>query len=115
MTGSTHLLQILSYFDHCASPDTILSYETALAKYRVSQAGKGPEAFGVGMVPTVVWDNIDFNQETPSGKGTTHHTNGILVQTCDEEMAGQQSLEDVAINKKSCQSICPTRRKFGPI
>ena len=39
-TGSTHLLQILVKFDHCASSDTILYYETAFAKYRVSEAGK---------------------------------------------------------------------------
>ena len=85
MTGSTHLLLILAKFGHCASPDTIFSYKTALGNYRLSQAGKVPEGFKVGSIP--VWDNIDFSEETSSGKGTTHHTNGILIQTCEREMS----------------------------
>ena len=93
MTGSTHLLKILAKFGHCASSDTILSYETALAKYRVSQAGKVPEGFKVGRIPTVVWDNIDFNEETPSDKGTTHRTNGILIQTCENEKDDERQAE----------------------
>ena len=28
----------------------------------------------------MVWDNIDFREETQSGHETTHHTNGIIVQ-----------------------------------
>ena len=93
MTGSTHLLKILAKFGHCASSDTILSYETALAKYRVPQAGKVPEGFKVGRIPTVAWDNIDFNEETSSGKGTTHHTNGILIQTCENEKDDERQAE----------------------
>ena len=89
MTGSMHLLQILAKFGHCASPDTIFSYKTASANYRLSQAGKVPEGFKVGSIPTVVWDNIDFSEETSSGKGTTHHTNGILIQTCEREMSDE--------------------------
>ena len=30
---------------------------------------------------TLVWDNIDFCEETVTGHGTTHSTNGIIVQT----------------------------------
>ena len=93
MTGSTYLLQILAKFGHCASSDTILSYETALAKYRVSQVGKVPEGFKVGRILTVVWDNIDFNEEMSSGKGTTHHTNGILIQTCEHEKDDERQAE----------------------
>ena len=89
MTGSTHLLQILAKFGHCASPDTIFSYKTALANYRLSQAGKVPEGFKVGSIPTVVWDNINFSEETSAGKGTTHHMNGILIQTCEREMSDE--------------------------
>ncbi|KAK6167860.1 hypothetical protein SNE40_021792 [Patella caerulea] len=28
----------------------------------------------------LIWDNIDFCEETISGHGTTHHTNGIGIQ-----------------------------------
>ena len=32
--------------------------------------------------PTIlVWDNIDFGEETLSGRGTTHHINGIMLQS----------------------------------
>lgn len=33
---------------------------------------------------TIVWDNIDFGEETLSGKGTTHGTNGIIIQRAAE-------------------------------
>ena len=29
---------------------------------------------------TIVWDKIDFGEETLSGYGTTHSTNGIIIQ-----------------------------------
>ena len=28
----------------------------------------------------MVWDNIDFLEETPTGAGTTHMANGIIIQ-----------------------------------
>ena len=114
MTGSTHLLQILAKFGHCASSDTILSYETALAKYRVSQAGKVPEGFKVGSIPTVVWDNIDFNEETSSGKGTTHHTNGILIQTCEDEATDQPQEVNVPIIKKGVRVFTQAEENLVP-
>ncbi|CAB4004680.1 Hypothetical predicted protein [Paramuricea clavata] len=114
MTGSTHLLQILAKFGHCASSDTILSYETALAKYRVSQAGKVPEGFKVGSIPTVVWDNIDFNEETSSGKGTSHHTNGILIQTCEDEATDQPQEVNVPIIKKGVRVFTQAEEYLVP-
>ncbi|XP_071948890.1 uncharacterized protein [Antedon mediterranea] len=71
MTGSTHLLDILSKFGHCSSPDTIVSYETSLAMFRLSTANAVPDGFRRGELVTMVWDNIDFNEETTSGQGTT--------------------------------------------
>ena len=115
MTGSTHLLKILAKFGHCASSDTILSYETALAKYRVSQAGKVPEGFKVGRIPTVAWDNIDFNEETSSGKGTTHHTNGILIQTCENEKDDERQAEaSMPIIKKGVKVFTQPEESLVP-
>ncbi|XP_071952530.1 uncharacterized protein [Antedon mediterranea] len=71
MTGSTHLLDMLSKFGHCSSPDTIVSYETSLAMFRLSTANAVPDGFRRGELVTMVWDNIDFNEETTSGQGTT--------------------------------------------
>ena len=39
-----------------------------------------PERFIQKIPITVIWDNNDFREETPSGEGTTVSTNGLLVQ-----------------------------------
>ena len=39
-----------------------------------------PRNVNVGLFTTIVWDNNDFNEETLTGKGTTHFTNGIVIQ-----------------------------------
>ena len=39
-----------------------------------------PEGFIKKIPTTVIWDNNDFREETPSGEGTTHTTNDLLVQ-----------------------------------
>ena len=33
-----------------------------------------------GVFATFCWDNNDLKEETLSGKGTTHCTNGIMIQ-----------------------------------
>lgn len=80
LTGSSHLLNIVHQFGHCASPYTIRMYETSLALLRLSTRDQIPEGFAPNKLVTLVWDNIDFTEETQSGHGTTHHTNGIMVQ-----------------------------------
>ena len=44
-----------------------------------------PKGFRPGVFAVAVWDNIDMDEETGSGSGTTHHTNGILVQPSASE------------------------------
>ncbi|KAM9323000.1 LOW QUALITY PROTEIN: uncharacterized protein KZ484_021072 [Pholidichthys leucotaenia] len=72
--------KLLSRFGHCCSPDTIMVYETSLAMLRRVTAHLIPDGFVQKQLLTMVWDNIDFNEETMSGAGTTHHTNGIMLQ-----------------------------------
>ncbi|KAJ8050587.1 Vesicular integral-membrane protein VIP36 [Holothuria leucospilota] len=53
----------------------------ALAKQVVTLGdGSLPQNILPGTFTTLVWDNIDFGEETLSGKGTTHSTNGIMIQ-----------------------------------
>jgi len=80
LTRSTHLLGLLNHLGHCASHSTILSFETALAQLQLNRGLLVPPRLDKGQVTMLVWDNIDFLEETASGAGTTHHTNGILVQ-----------------------------------
>jgi hypothetical protein len=84
MTGSVRLLRILHGLGHTASTDTVYRHDTALAiassngEEIIIPRNMNPEAF-----TTIVWDNNDFNEETVSGKGTTHVANGIIIQNED--------------------------------
>ena len=71
--------------------------------------------------PTIlIWDNIDFTEETLSGHGTSHHTNGILVQRVIHEVEGaprrtiqkkKSSLIPLAGNR---HGIIPSKTEEGP-
>lgn len=50
----------------------------------------------VQLQATLVWDSNDFGEETLSGKGTTHNTNGIIIQKmipCNEPTPDHQCLQ----------------------
>lgn len=79
LTGSTQVGNILSKLGHCASVDTVVGLETSLAELQLLGPGI-PPGFEEKKPTVLVWDNIDFGEETLSGHGTTHHTNGIMVQ-----------------------------------
>ena len=80
LTGSTTISNLLHKFGHCASYDSVVRYETGLSIQRMETNKTVPKGFRPGVFAVAVWDNIDMVEETGSGSGTTHHTNGILVQ-----------------------------------
>ena len=46
----------------------------------------------------MVWDNIDFLEETPTGAGSTHMANGIIIQqTRDEQLPTHRKISSTAI------------------
>lgn len=76
-------MTLLNKLGHCASWDTVLSLDTSLAQLTLMEGSdKVPKGFSKRAPTTLVWDNIDFGEETLSGRGTTHHTNGIMLQSC---------------------------------
>ena len=81
LTGSSQLIGLLNGLGHSVSQTTTLEHDTALA---IQQLLKGPLPIPAGIekgfFSTMVWDNNDFGEETLSGKGTTHNTNGIIIQ-----------------------------------
>ena len=80
LSGSSSIVEILNKFGHCSPRLTLSSLENVLAQLQANCGEQQlPEGFS-SLYTTVVWDNIDFNEETSSGKATTHHTNGIIVQ-----------------------------------
>lgn len=65
---------------HCISHSAVLEYDTGLAEMQLNSADSLP----IGIVPeqfaTLVWDNIDYREETLTRHDTTHYTNGIIEQ-----------------------------------
>ena len=82
-------------FGHSMSHSTVLQHDTALAEQRVSKKSDVPEGFLKKRFTCLPWDNNDFGEETLTGKGTTHNTNGIIVQRAvDEAPAEQHPVEE---------------------
>ena len=90
LTGSSQVVSLLSGLGHCASWDTIVSLDTSLAQLQLLEGrDKIPVGFSMKTPTILVWDNIDFGEETLSGRGTTHHTNGIMLQSSVAEPASR--------------------------
>ena len=107
ITGSVRLLRILHGLGHTASTDTVYRHDTVLAISSSNCAGKEiaiPRNISSGTFTTIVWDNNDFNEETVSGKGTTHVANGIIVQKND---VGQRLGEKTIVSKKNRTIVAP--------
>jgi hypothetical protein len=109
ITGSVRLLRILHGLGHTASVATVYKHDTALAI--ASNRGQDiiiPRNINPGMFATVVWDNNDFNEETVSGKGTTHVANGIMLQN------GNTTLGDHVTVSKSCRTVQAPETYIAP-
>ena len=107
LTGSSQVLELLSKLGHCASYHSILRYDTTLAQLQLALGDVFIPAGVQKSVPTtIVWDNVDFGEETTSGHGTTHHTNGILIQISQGDM--QECSERPMLSKSERRLNVPT-------
>jgi len=80
-SGSSRLIELLNGFGHCVSHSVVLEYDIALAELQLNSSDIVPVGYITRVPTTVIWDyNNDFMEETFSGAGTTHNTNGVLVQ-----------------------------------
>ena len=114
MTGSVRLLKVLHGLGHTASANTVSKHGTALAIISSNRDGKGikiPRNILKNVFTTLVWDNNDFNEETLSGKGTTHVANGIIVQN---ENTGLNELAEKATVSKKTRTIKAPETKIIP-
>ncbi|XP_077968888.1 uncharacterized protein LOC144422864 [Styela clava] len=107
-TGSSRLIELLHGLGHSASHSVVLEHDTALTELQLQKHTIVPDGFLPRIPSTIVWDNNDFNEETKSGEGTTHNTNGILIQV-RETVVASQSREKLA---KSKRRSVPTRSEF---
>ena len=97
MTGSSSLIGILYWFGHLVSHSGVLEHDTARANKQLCTDNIVPEGFIKKIPTTVIWDNNEFRKEIPSGKGTTHTTNGLLVQIIGCVDDGTQNNKDAYI------------------
>lgn len=106
-TGSKYLLNLLHGLGHSASYDKVLRAETAIAKQQSANQEYSymPEGFECNQPTILVYDNIDFQEETLSGAGSSHYTNGIMFQIA-------QSGSTLGLSRKV---VVPTsKRTFTP-
>ena len=87
------------------SHPTIWSLDTALASQALSDTVVIPEGIIPNKFTMMVWDNIDFLEETPSGAGTTHMANGIIIQQTHNNEEQSISRPRTQFSKKSVRSL----------
>ena len=82
-TGSSEIVTLLNQFGHGISYSVFREAKTVMAE-RQTQRQEAlsllPSNAQANVFATFGFDNNDLLEETLSGKGTTHATNGILVQ-----------------------------------
>ena len=111
MTGSSSIIGILNGLGHSVSHSAVLQHDTALANKKLCTDNIVPEGFIKKVPTTVIWYNNDFWEETPSGEGTTHNTNGVLVQRIGCVEDGTESIP--CINSES-QHLVPSSDRCQP-
>ena len=100
LTRSEQLVSVLNRFGHGYSPSKMLEYETAIAeKCLQGESEEGlfvPSNIDVERPAVFCRDNNDLREETLTGSGTTHCTNGIMIQRMDlQPSAAQRSSDQV--------------------
>ncbi len=81
MTGSSEAVRLVNRFGHGMSYESLIKTETDMdSLLQKENMVHLPINIKSGVRITCVWDNIDFAEETLSGQGTTHKTNGIILQ-----------------------------------
>ena len=81
LTGNVRLQTILGKLGHSLSYTQTMELDTALANFITQSEKPFPPNIVPGTFSTLVWDSIGCTEETPSGGGTSHFTNGIIIQT----------------------------------
>lgn len=85
LTGSSQIVSLLNRLGQCASlciMGHVVSLGSSISQLQLVEGrDKIPKGFSKKVPTILVWDNIDFGEETLSGCGTTHHTNGIMLQS----------------------------------
>ncbi len=81
LTGSKKLVTALSRLGHGIAYTQLTEMEDAMLKEKINnESTLIPTNIKPGLMVDLVFDNNDIQEETLSGKGTTHCTTGIIIQ-----------------------------------
>ena len=108
LTRSTQVVSLLNRYGHGCSASKLAEYETALAEDIMKDSsveGYLPTNISTASPVVFCWDNNDLAEETLSGAGTTHCTNGILIQ---HQQGGSSQASCI---RSAAHSDCPERER----
>ena len=82
LKGQVEVITLLNRFGHCVSYTRVLEIMTAVYLRVKEHIGPLPPHIVThnNLVVHFCFDNFDLTEETPSGRGTTHSTHGIILQ-----------------------------------
>ena len=85
MTVSTQVITLLNRFGNGLSAPQVSKFDMVMAESVMCQQRQHADVFVPSNISplshvTYSWDNNEINEETLSGAGTTHCTNGIVIQ-----------------------------------
>lgn len=110
LTGNVELIKMLNRLGHGISYSKLMEIDTALCLQKLATEEEDGVALPTNVfqsIPTVLaYDNIDRQEETLSGKGTSHRVNGIVVQS--QDAVANPSRPKPEIQKEKKRSITPT-------
>ena len=111
LTRSSQLVEILNHFGHSLSNSVIQEVETSMVERQIAQAVDGyvyiPPKIQSHVPVVMCWDNNDINEETLSGHGTTHCTNGIVIQRTVQQAANAPAAHPCRPRGKRKRSFTP--------
>ena len=86
--------------------DATVDFETSLAELRLLEGQESiPQEFAKNMLTILIWDNLDFGEETLYRQGTTYHAIGLRIETHITESACLSRRE---LLKKGTQCLKPS-------
>ena len=106
MTGSSRLIGIFNGFAHLVSHSGVLEHDIDRIQ-QVCTENIVPEGFIKRIPTTVIRDNNELREVTPSGEGTTYNTNGLLIQRIGCVDDGTESIPCINSESKHLPKRAP--------
>ena len=106
-TGTADLITMLNRMGHSLLYTQGEEIETAIAEVAANCSQILPSSCQPNVFGTFCWDNNDLQEETLSGHGTTHCTNGIVIQETVDTCAVRPDVDTL-----NCNNLNETTSEF---